>query len=276
MDANLLWVLTGLILMGTACGLTGIFLSLRGDVLSGDVMSHGVLPGVALAFMISGSRELYWLVPGACLSGWLTLEFRDWLVRKPGLRPDTAAAMALSVFYGLGVMLISHLRYSGQGSQSGLDRFLFGSAAAILPDEIIFTAVLAFTVLVLILLNYRSLVICIFHPEWARACGYRPERISRLLTFMTLICVVSGIQLVGVVLMASFLVAPGIAASGWVKSLGLRIPLSLLISATAISLGVYVSNMFAGMPTGPWVVVFLSVFAFAGLLRKYVLYSRKL
>lgn len=265
MDFNIWWVFAGLCLMGIASAWTGLFLSLKGDVLSGDVLAHGVLPGIAIAFIFSGSKEIYYLAPAAFVSGWLTLESRDWLVRI-GIRSDTAAAMALSVFYGFGIVLLSYIRYSGLGAQSGLDRFLFGSAAAILPEEILFSSVLAFVILLLIFFNYRSLFLCFFDREWAISIGYKPQRAERLITLMTLACVVTGVQMAGVVLMSSFLIAPALAASAWVRSFKWRIPMVALISVLSILIGSGISFRLPQMPTGPWVVVLLSLFAFIGIL----------
>lgn len=264
-DFNIWWVFAGLCLMGIASAWTGLFLSLKGDVLSGDVLAHGVLPGIAIAFIFSGSKEIYYLAPAAFVSGWLTLESRDWLVRI-GIRPDTAAAMSLSFFYGLGIVLLSYIRHSGSGAQSGLDRFLFGSAAAILPEEILFSSLLAALILILILLNYRSLFLCFFDKEWAISVGYKPQRIERLITLMTLACVVTGVQMAGVVLMSSFLIAPALAASAWVRSFKRRIPMVALISVVSILIGAGISFRLPQMPTGPWVVVMLSLFAFIGIL----------
>jgi len=269
-EPNFLWVIAGLVLTGIACGVTGVFLTLKGDALNGDVMAHGVLPGVAAAFMLSGSRELYWLIPGACVSGWITLWSRNVLIRKAHVRPDTASAMALSVFYGLGVMLISRLRYSGQGAQSGLDRFLFGSAAAILPEEVWTAGILAIAILLIVVWKYRALVLLVFDPVYARVHGFQVKKMSLLLNFLTLISVVIGIQLVGVVLMSSMLVAPGIAASGWTLSLKGRLYGALILSTISVIAGTWVSLQWTGMPTGPWVVLFLSLFAFAGIFKRFM------
>jgi len=258
------WVLAGLALMGVASAWTGLFLSLKGDVLSGDVLAHGVLPGIALGFIFSGSKEIYYLAPAAFLSGWLTLEARDWLVRN-GIRSDTAAAMALSVFYGLGIVLMSYIRSSGQGAQSGLDRFLFGSAAAILPEEIIFSSLLALSILTLIRWKYHTLFLCFFDREWAQSIGFKPRKADRMITLMTLACVVIGVQMAGVVLMSSFLIAPAIAASSWVPSFRGRIPAVAIISVLSILLATLISFYQPQMPTGPWVVVVLSAFAFLGI-----------
>lgn len=265
---TLIWVLSGLSLMGMASAWTGLFLNLKGDMLSGDVIAHGVLPGIALAFIMTGTKELYYLAPAAFISGWVTLEVRDRLVQKAGIRPDTAAAMALSVFYGLGILLMSYIRSSGSGAQSGLDRFLFGSAASILPGEILFSSFLALLICGLVLLRYRAFRFHFFDREWAESCGFSPARYDRLLTLMTLACVVTGIQMAGVVLMSSFLIAPAVAVAPWTPSLQRRIPWVAVIAVLGIVAGSLTSFRFENMPTGPWVVVWLSGMAFASLIFK--------
>jgi manganese/zinc/iron transport system permease protein len=273
--ATLAWVLAGLILMGLASAWTGLLLSLKGDVLSGDVIAHGVLPGIAIAFLGFGSKEIYYLVPGALLSGWLTLEARDWLVQRAGIRQDTASAMALSVSYGLGIVLLSMIRYSGQGAQSGLDRFLFGSAATILPEEIIFSSILMVLILVVLIVKQKALFLIYFDREWAKASGFRPHQADRLLTLMTLICVVTGVQMAGVVLMSSFLIAPAVVASAFVRHFAWRVPFVAGVSALAVISGALTSSFFSNMPTGPWVVVYLSLMAFGGLGWQWMIHNRK-
>jgi manganese/zinc/iron transport system permease protein len=268
-DTGLWWLLFGLICIAVSCGLTGVFLTLKGEALSGDVMAHGILPGLVVAFMISGSRELIWLIPGAALSGALTLSAKQWLIQKVRVRPDTAAAMALSVFYGLGIVLLSHARQSGNAAQAGLDRFLFGSAAAMLSDEVWIAALLAIAVIVIIIAQYRGLTLWVFDPEYAAVSGFRVRRISFILTFLTLICVITGVQLLGVVLVASLLVAPAVAASAWTHALPIRLLLAACFACLAVLGGGFISASGEGMPTGPWIVVILSVFAFIGVGKKY-------
>jgi len=250
-DTGLWWLLFGLICIAVSCGLTGVFLTLKGEALSGDVMAHGILPGLVVAFMISGSRELIWII------------------QKVRVRPDTAAAMALSVFYGLGIVLLSHARQSGNAAQAGLDRFLFGSAAAMLSDEVWIAALLAIAVIVIIIAQYRGLTLWVFDPEYAAVSGFRVRRISFILTFLTLICVITGVQLLGVVLVASLLVAPAVAASAWTHALPIRLLLAACFACLAVLGGGFISASGEGMPTGPWIVVILSVFAFIGVGKKY-------
>ncbi len=268
--ATIFWVLAGLTLMGMASAWTGLLLSLKGDVLSGDVIAHGVLPGIALSFIGFESKEIYYLMPGALLSGWLTLEARDWLVRQAGIRSDTASAMALSVSYGLGIVGMSYIRYGGNGSQSGLDRFLFGSAATILPEEILFSSILMVLILGIILFKWKEIFLIYFDKDWARAVGFNPNRADRLLTLMTLICVVTGIQMAGVVLMSSFLIAPAVVASIFVRHFYRRVFFVALVSAVAVFAGSWTSAFFSNMPTGPWVVVYLSLMAFGGMVWRRI------
>jgi manganese/zinc/iron transport system permease protein len=268
-DTGLWWLLFGLICIAVSCGITGVFLTLKGEALSGDVMAHGILPGLVFAFMLSGSRELIWLIPGAALSGALTLSAKQWLIQKVRVRPDTAAAMALSVFYGLGIVLLSKVRQSGNAAQAGLDRFLFGSAAAMLSDEVWIAALLAVAVILIIIAQYRGLSLWVFDPEFAAVSGFPVRRISFILTFLTLMCVITGVQLLGVVLVASLLVAPAVAASAWTHALPIRLVLAACFACLAVLGGGFISASGEGMPTGPWIVVILSVFAFIGVGKKY-------
>ena len=273
-DAGLWWLLFGLICIAVSCGLTGVFLTLKGEALNGDVMAHGVLPGIVVSFMVSGSRDLIWLIPGAALSGAATLWAKRWLVATAKVRPDSAAAITLSVFYGLGIVLLSKVRQSGTAAQAGLDRFLFGSAAAMLTDEVWIAVILTLSVVILISAYYKGLTVFVFDPEYAAVAGFPVQRLSFLLTFLTLICVITGVQLLGVVLVASLLVAPAVAASAWTHALHIRLILASIFACMAVLGGGLISASGDGLPTGPWVVVILSFFAFIGIGKKY--FVRKL
>src|SRR5690606_24483490 len=98
LDPNFLWVLSGSVLLGTSSGAIGAFAVLRKRSLLGDVLAHAALPGVCLAFMLTGAKELFPLLVGAALTGYLGVKCIDAITRWSRIKEDTALGIVLTVF----------------------------------------------------------------------------------------------------------------------------------------------------------------------------------
>src|SRR5690606_6769696 len=109
---------------------------------------HSLLPGVALSFLIFEEKNLWVLFPGALIAGWISLVTIDIIRNKSKLKSDSAIAIVLSVFFAVGIVLLTHIQQGEYGNQSGLDSFLFGKAAAMLPRDI-YLFILVDTILIL-------------------------------------------------------------------------------------------------------------------------------
>jgi ABC-type Mn2+/Zn2+ transport system permease subunit len=117
------------VLLGISSGLMGVYTLLRKRALIGDAIAHAVLPGICIAFMLSGVRNTWVLFAGAVVTGSLAVYLVDLITRRSRLKPDAAFALVLSVFFGAGIFLLTIIQSSGNAAQSGLDKFLFGKAA---------------------------------------------------------------------------------------------------------------------------------------------------
>src|SRR5690606_29019905 len=135
-NANVQWVLGGTLLLGVSSGLLGSFALLRRRSLMGDVLAHTALPGVALAFMVTQTKSVLPLLIGAVIAGLIASWCVDAITRYSRVKEDTAQALVLTVFYGLGVVLLTHIARSGAAGQSGLNRFLFGQAASLIGSDV--------------------------------------------------------------------------------------------------------------------------------------------
>lgn len=259
-------VLLGVALLSVAGALIGCFAYLRHRSLAGDVVAHALLPGLCLGYLAAGSRQLLALMAGAFATGWLALWLHDLLTRRFRIREDTSIAALLSIFFGAGALLLTHIQHDGRGTQAGLDQFLFGKAASLVASDVWLMAALAAVVAGSVALGWRVFWIVSFDPEYARVLGLPVARVEAALTLLTVAAVVAGVQVVGVVLMAALLATPAVAARSWTD----RVPTMLLLAA-GISLlsgvaGTLVSASGANRPTGPWFVVMLSTAALLSLL----------
>jgi manganese/zinc/iron transport system permease protein len=265
-DANVRWVLAGSILLGGAAGALGTFVFLQKKSLLGDTLSHAALPGVGLAFLLVQRKEFIILLLGAALTGWLGAILINTIVKQTRLKLDAALGIILTTFFGLGIVILTAIQKSGIGAQAGLDKFLFGQAAAMTKQDILVLGILAIIMLLAILIWFGRFKLITFDPDFSGAIGMRVGWLQFLLTTLVVLAVTVGLQAVGVVLMAAMLVTPAAAARQWTERLPLMILLAALFGMFAGMAGAYASFLAPHFPTGPWMVVAISAVFFVSIM----------
>ncbi len=266
LDINILWVFIGIVCMSAGAAVVGTFLFLQKRSLIGDTISHAILPGICLAFLFTQTKETWVLLVGAFLSGYIGLISTNYITRKSRLKADAGLGIVLSVFYGFGVLLLTMIQQSGNAAQSGLDKFLFGKAAALLPQDIWLLGGSSMLLIFIILLLFQPLTLMVFDGDYAQAKGLPVGLLEGILSFLTVLSIAIGIQAIGVVLMSALLIAPVVAARYWTDNLSTMVWIAVGIAALAGLGGVWISSQFLQMPTGPWVVVCLSLMSFLSIL----------
>ncbi len=261
MSVNLIWVIIGCALIGGGASLVGTFAFLRKQSLVGDAVAHSLLPGVALSFLIFEEKNLWVLFPGALIAGWISLLSIDVIRNYSKIKSDTAIAIVLSVFFAVGIVLLTHIQQGAYGNQSGLDSFLFGKAASMLPRDVYLFVLVDVILIGAIIIFYPFLKLYSFDPDFASAAGLPAKWLEFLLSTLTVLAVASGIQAVGVVLMAALIITPAAAARFYTKRLSHMLLLALAFGMTSAIGGVLISYTAPSMPTGPWIVVILSLMA---------------
>lgn len=260
-DPNVVLVTVGSVLLGVAAAIVGCFTFLRKRALVGDAVAHSILPGVCLAFMLTGTKNPFILLAGATLTGWLSLLAIDLISRKSKIKADTAIGLVLSVFFGLGILMLTSIQHSGNASQAGLDKFLFGKAASMTQSDVIAFGSIAVGLLVVVAIFFKGFLITAFNAEFGKSIGLPIRLYEFLLSTLTVLAVAAGIQAVGVVLMAALLITPASAARFWTDSLRWMILLASVFGAFSGIFGAYISYSAPAMPTGPWIVISLSTVA---------------
>lgn len=255
LHANTLYVLSGCIVLGAAAGLIGSFTFLRKRALIGDALAHAALPGVCVAFMLTGTKDPLWILVGATLSCWLGALSIDAIVRHTRVKEDSALGMVLSVYFGAGILLLTHIQKSGNAAQAGLDKFTFGQAAAMVPKDIAVIGGAGLALALFVLLAYKELKVICFDPEFASSLGIPRRFIELSLATMVVLAVAIGLQAVGVVLMAALLVTPAAAARYWTERLSVLLLLAAVFGALSGAMGAGISYLAPQMPTGPWMVI---------------------
>lgn len=265
-DYTLRTVALGAGTIGVVSGVLGSFAVLRRQSLLGDAISHAALPGIAIAFLVTGSKSLPVLVLGAGVTGWIGALAALRLVGATRLKQDASLGLVLSVFFGFGLMLLTFIQRRPDATQAGLDKFLFGQAAALLQRDVTAMALAGAAAVALVVLLWKEFKLLTFDPEFAAALGFRIGAIDVALTTLLVVAIVIGLEAVGVVLMSAMVVAPAAAARQWTDHLGGMVVLAAVFGATAGVSGAIISARVTGLPTGPTVVLAAGVIVVISLL----------
>ncbi len=258
-DYTLQTITMGTAVLGAVCGMLGSFAVLRKQSLLGDAISHAALPGIALAFLITGTKDSTVLLLGALVSGLIGTFWIRGIVTKTHLKSDTALGLILSLFFGFGMLLLTFIQKQPNANQAGLDKYLFGQAATLLRSDVwLMTAVTA-TCLMVVLLFWKEFKILLFDAEYTKTLGFNTRFIDILITSFIVLAIVLGLQTVGVVLMSAMLLAPAAAARQWTNSLGIMIVLAALFGAFSGVLGTAISASHNNLSTGPVIVLVAAV-----------------
>ena len=259
-------VAIGAMLLGMISGVLGSFAVLRQQSLLGDTLAHAALPGICLGFLIAGSRELSSILGGALVTAILAALLMLALTRNSRLKTDAGLGIALSLFFALGVVLLTYIQGTANASQGGLDSFLFGQAAAILRSDLwVMGAITAFS-LGLVAMFWKAFKLVTFDPEFAKTLGLPVALLETTLTLTIAFAVVVGLQMVGVVLMAAMVIAPAVAARQWVKSLERMVLLAALFGMAAGLIGAMISVTARGLATGPLIVLTITALVIVSIL----------
>lgn len=279
LDPNTQWILFGCMLLGLSSGVIGSFAYLRKQSLMGDALSHAALPGVCIAFMLTGSKSILLFLLGAAIAGIIATFGIGYITRNTRIKQDSALAITLTVFFGFGIVLLTQIQHSGNGNQSGLDKFLFGQAASMIHTDVVIMAIISVLLVGACALLFKEFKLLSFDPGFARGMGYPVTFLEQLIMFLIVVAVVVGIQAVGVVLMAALLITPAVSARYWTEKLGVMVTLSGLFGALSGLVGTFISASGNNLPTGPLSVLsatllFVISVIFAprrGILSKWLL-----
>lgn len=265
-DYTVRTVALGAAALGAVSGTLGAFAVLRRQSLLGDAISHAALPGIVLAFLLTGTKTTLVLVLGAAIAGWLATLFVQWVVRSSRIPEDSVLGIALSVFFGLGLVLLTYVQKMPDASQAGLSTFLFGQAATLVVQDVIVIAALGGLAVAVVMLGWKQFKLLAFDREFGVSIGMPMRLVEVVLTTVLVIAIVIGLQTVGVVLMSAMVVAPAVAARQWTDSLGHMVVLSAVFGALSGVTGAVASATTRGVPTGPAIVLAVTLFVLASML----------
>ncbi len=265
-DYTLQMVAIGSATLGIVSGSLGTYAVLRGQSLLGDAISHAALPGIALAFLLTGTKTPLVLMAGAAIAGWMATLAIMSVTETTRIKYDSMLGIVLSVFFGIGLVLLTFIQRQSGAGQAGLDTFLFGQAASLVGRDVRTMVVLGGAALLIMLVFWKELKLLSFDPQFGRTMGLPMRRVDVLLTALLVVAIVIGLQTVGVVLMSAMIIAPAAAGRQWTDRLGGMVAISAAFGALAGVSGALISSTTRGLPTGPTIVLCMGVIVTVSLL----------
>lgn len=257
---NATLVAVGAALLGIAAGATGSFMVLRKRALVSDAMAHATLPGVGLAFMLmvglgGDGRNLVGLLAGSAVTAGIGLLGVDWLTRRTRLAEDAAIGAILSVFFGVGIVLLTIIQTMSSGRQAGLESFLLGSTAGMLLSDAITIAGGGALALGLVWLLRRPMTLVAFDAGYAQATGVDVRRTDLAMMALVMGVTVIGLKIVGLILIVALLIIPAVTARFWTDRAEALVWIAGGVGGVAGYAGAAVSASAPDLPTGPIIVL---------------------
>ncbi len=222
------------IVIGIVAGAVGCFIILRSMSLMGDAISHAVLPGVAISFILGINFFI-----GAIVFGLLSSIIITYIKENSVIKGDTAIGITFSSFLALGIILIGLAN-----STTDLFHILFGNILAVQDSDKYMTIIVGLIVLTLITIFFKELLLTSFDPVLAKSMGMRVSFYHYLLMILLTLVAVTAMQSVGTILIVALLITPAATAYLYVKSLRTMLFLSSALGAVASVLGLYIGYTF--------------------------------
>ena len=240
-DQSVQIVVLGSILIGISCGLIGSYVVTRRLSLFGDTLSHAVLPGIAIGFIWSQSKDNLTLLIGATVAGFLGVTCLTLLQKYTSIRQDSALGIVLSGFYAIGICLLTRIQKMEFGNQSGLDSFLFGQASALSINDIWGIGITLAGIGLFVFATHKELLISGFDPFFARSIGIQTMLLQYGLWILLAFCIITSLQVIGVILASALLIIPAATASLLVKRMNTYLFLASVLGGIAGLGGTFLS-----------------------------------
>lgn len=263
-------VTIGVTLLGLAAGTVGTFAVLRKRAMMSDTLSHATLPGIGIAFLTAlalgaEARSLPVLLTGAAVAAVVGVVVVHFVARHTRLPEDAAMGAVLSVFFGLGFVILSHIQTLGTGAEGGIGKFIYGQTAAMSVGDAQTIGAVALGAAVAAALLYKEFRLVCFDPEFARVQGWPVSLIDLLMMALVVVVTVVGLQAVGLILIIALVIIPAAAARFWTERLWVMTLIAAGIGAASGYVGAALSALLPRFPAGGIIVLVAGLLFLASL-----------
>ena len=253
------YTLAACVTLSFGCAPLGIFLSHKRMILAGDALSHSILPGVAIAFVIYG-MSLWNMVIGGFIAGTIVVVLASLISRTTGLKDDNSIGGLYIISLAIGVIIISL-----KGSDEEMLHVLFGNIDSVTPDSLHTGATIVSISLLLLAIIYRPLIAGCIDPVFARASGMKGGLYHNFFLILVVLNLVASFHLFGTLTAIGILILPGIIANFWNRNIDMLMPIAIGFSIICGIIGVLISYHHH-LPAGPCVVMCLGVLYFISII----------
>ena len=260
---------SGTFLLAAIAGAVGCITVLKGQSLIGDAIGHAAFPGIVLSFMLFLQREPILLTLGAVVSGTTAFMLIQVIKENSKLELDAILAVTLSSFFGVGMVLKSHIQGNSaykDAAQSGLSSYIFGQAAYIMKDDVRLILYIGIPTLILLILFYKEIKLFLFDEIYARTIGIKTVLLYGIILVMTMGIIAAGLKLVGAILISSLLIIPAITALQWSEKFSKVLIIAGVTGGISALIGTYISTVYDGMSTGATIILVMGSFAIISLV----------
>ncbi|MEL6675179.1 MAG: iron chelate uptake ABC transporter family permease subunit [Bacteroidota bacterium] len=240
------------VMVGVMCGVLGCFIVLRNMSLIGDALSHAILPGVVVGFIIAGHSTLGFFT-GSVIAGLIAAVAITWIQRNVKTQEDAAIGIVFTSMFAVGVMGISWLTHQ-EGVHLDLKDFLFGNVLGISDNDVWMTFLVMMFTLICVVAFYRYFFITTFESVVARTSGISTSSMHYFLMLLLSFAVVASLQSVGVILVVSMLITPASTAYLLTHRMDRMLLIAALVGVTSTTLGLLLAIQFETTP-GPAMTV---------------------
>lgn len=278
------WIILTGSLVAITCGLLGCFLILRKMSMVGDAISHAVLPGIVIAFLLSGSRETLPMLLGAGTTGLLATFLIEYFHRRAGLQTDAAIGVVFTFLFAVGIILISAFAGKvdidqdcvlyGEIAYVPIDLWVTASGTIMGPRPVYILSGVLLLVVAFIWLGYKELKLTSFDPAFASALGISTALWHYLLMAAVSLTTVSSFESVGAILVIAFLVGPPATAylltHDLKRMLAITVALGIFIAFTGYWMAYWLNASIAGCMAVVTGICFAGVFSVQRLAKSKI------
>lgn len=244
--------------VGIVAGIVGCLIILRGLSLMGDAMSHAVLPGVALSFLLNIPMFI-----GALFTGLLTSVLIGALTDYSKTKKDAAIGIAFTLFFSVGVVMISLME-----TTTNLYHILFGDVLTVTREAMYTTLSICILVLIIVIVFYQQLKLTTFDPIFSKMNGINPKFWHYTIMMLLALITVVSLQTIGIILVVAMLITPASSAYLISKSLHQMMIISAIFGLISAVIGIYISYMM-NVPSGACIVIIATIiYMFTFILSK--------
>ena len=237
------------VIVGIICAIVGSYLMVQRLALLGDAISHSVLPGLAIAYIVGAN-----IFVGAFIAGLISTVCINVIRTRSNIKEDTAMGIVFSAFFALGITLITVIQ---KDNKIDLNHFLFGNILGVTANDVRDTLIIAFIVITVVILLYKELLFYTFDKLGAQAVGLPVNLLDLGLMMLIGLTIVASLKAVGVVLVLSLLITPAATAYLLVTRLHQVMFLGVGVGIISSITGMYLSYYF-NLPSGPAIVLVTS------------------